>query len=112
MSFGDSTRNDGQSSIGSLTGKLVATKGIHSASSDCILLEGLQFKQLDKILDGRMELTTDTQFLQCNDYVLSTFTAILAVRENVTGLRVGIPVGTTSAVDREVSPNVRTRTEV
>jgi len=70
LRLGDSTTNDRKSSIRSLSGKSLRDQAIQPSSGDSILFERLELEELDEVLDGMSEITSNRQLLQSHDHVL------------------------------------------
>lgn len=108
----DGAADDREGGVRTLSGELVADERVEPARGDGVLFERLELKELDQVLDRRPEVATNAELLEGDDHVLPRLATILAVREDVTELRVREFVQTTGAVDGEVTPYVRARAEV
>jgi hypothetical protein len=112
VGLGDSTTNDSNNLVGTLSSQLVGDKLIQPSGGNGVVLESGSLEKLNEVLDGGTEITTNTQFLEGDNHVLPRGRTVLTVGENVTELAVGETVNTTGSTDREVTPDVGGRTEV
>jgi hypothetical protein len=112
VSLGDGTRDDGEDGIGTLGGELLGDQLVEPSSSNGVVLEGRGLEQLDEVLDSGSEITTNAQFLESDNHLLTRSLSVLTVGENVTELRIGETVNGWSGTDWEVTPDVCARSEV
>ena len=112
VSLGRGTADDSEGRVGAFGSQTRRDELVEPSRGDRVLLERLRFEELDEVLDGRAEVTTDREFLERDDHVLARLGTVRSVRKDVTELRIGKLVETTGRTDREVTPDVGARTEV
>jgi hypothetical protein len=112
VSLGNGTRDDGQDGIGALGGELLGDQLVEPSSGDGVVLEGRSLEQLDEVLNSGSKVTTNAQFLESNDHLLTRSLSVFTVGENVTKLRIWETVNGWSSTDWEVTPDVCAGSEV
>jgi hypothetical protein len=88
VGLGDGTANNSEHAIRALGGETLGNELIQPACGDGILLKILGLKKLDEIFDGGLEITTNAQFLESDNHVLSRSSTVLTVSKDVTKLTV------------------------
>lgn len=72
MSLGDSSADDGEGRVGSLGSEALGDEVVEPGGRDRVGLERLRLEELDEVLDGRPEVSSDRELLERDDHVLPT----------------------------------------
>ncbi|KAH3686398.1 hypothetical protein WICPIJ_002577 [Wickerhamomyces pijperi] len=112
VGLGDGTTDGGNGGVWSFGSQLLGDQFIQPTSGDGVVFEIGGFQQLDQVLDGGLEVTSDGQFLQSDNHVLSGGLSVFTEGEDVTKLRIRERVDVTLVGNGEVTPDVGGGSEV